>query len=48
MTYSHQHPIDFSYEMRIRWMWILAGSITSLDFYHQIKRFPWRRHHTIF
>jgi len=29
--YPHPNPTDFAHEIRIRWMWMLAGSVTCLD-----------------
>jgi len=31
MTNPHPNPTDFAHEIRIRWMWILAGSVTFLE-----------------
>jgi len=31
VTNSHLHPTDFAHEIRIWWMLILAGSVTSLE-----------------
>jgi len=30
VTNPHPHPMDFAHGIRVRRMWILAGSVTSL------------------